>query len=168
MRRALLSPLGVLGLIVLLLAAGFAVYQLYPRQGVERVKQLVDWDSSCDVVVYDSDRYFYADRWRGIENAGVVRCEHLGPSVFYARFRTHGALKHVLRASPPLSLSCVYGDDELAIGLMDTRGEFESLCSDLDGRLRERPPDAKARLARALREQRTREDDSDSQEDSHH
>ena len=167
--RILLRPPVVFGLIVVALALpAYVAYHLYTHHGIQRVKRAIDWDRSCHVVVRDGARFVYAERWRGLEDAATVTCEHLGPAAFYARFHDDSALRHTLHASPPLDPYCLYGDDELAIGLLDTPTEFEAVCSDLDCRLRPPPADADARLRRVLRERRSREDDRDSQTESHH
>jgi hypothetical protein len=100
---------------------------------------MVSWDSSCnDVVTRSGDRWVHARKWAGVAESAVIECEYLGPSVFWARFRTEKSLARTVRRSPPREAYCVAGREFVEDGLF-SRAQFRQLCDDMDGRFRPTP-----------------------------
>ena len=84
----------------------FAILALAGCGGrVEEVRDMVEWDPTCaDVVVHH--RHF---EWPHADEFAYVECEHLGPTLQYARFADQAELQRDLLAESPSRAVCLAG-----------------------------------------------------------
>jgi hypothetical protein len=133
----------VLALVALVVAGAVFGFHLYPRKGADRIKHMISWDSSCsDVTIESGQRRIHAVRWAGVTDSAIIECEYLGPSPFWARFRTEKSLLSAVRRSPPRDPYCVADREFVSADPLFSRAQFRQLCDDLDGRYSPTPSHA--------------------------
>jgi hypothetical protein len=104
------------------------------RSGVDRIKDLVAWPDSCAAVDIDSPvTSGDGASWSRATEAARVTCEHLGPTVLYARFERARDLRADLLQHPPSAATCIAREEVVVDGLDE--GQFPELCRALAGDL---------------------------------
>jgi hypothetical protein len=114
------------------------------RAGAQPVGHMISWDSSCvDVTIESGQRRVHAVEWAGVTDSAVIECQYLGPSVFWARFRTRTSLVRARRRwSPPRDPYCVPGREFVSADPLFSHAQFRQLCDDLGGRYSPTPSHA--------------------------
>jgi len=99
--------------------------------GVGRVEAAINWPRSCaEVAVHDATG---EDPWPRAVKFASISCEHVGPSVIYARFADRTEQQRELLREPPSAPVCIAAR-EVVIDYLGLR-QFTRLCRGLNGDL---------------------------------
>jgi hypothetical protein len=103
-----------------LVAAVALMLHPWPRPGVDRIDRAVHWPESCADV---ATRGEITLNWPHATKRATIDCEHLGPFIAYARFRTQADLRTDLIHDAPWGATCISGNEVVVDGL--DPGQFD-------------------------------------------